>query len=175
MSRSFAPSGTSRRILLVADDEKFRDWSESALCDAGYSADSEANAEGAWSALRQRGYELLVIDHRLPGRSGLRFTLRLRSANLTLPVVLITDAALPFAPQEHRSLHAVTVLPRPFGVEHLLTIVLATFRSARPWAHAPTPARVPLLEAGTVPPRHPVRAVLRRLRLSPAPALCFQT
>ena len=174
MNRSFAPSGNSRRILLVAADVKFREWSESALCDAGYSADGEASAESAWSALRQCGYELLVIDHRLPGCSGLRFVLRLRTANVALPVVLVTEALLPFAPQAHRSLHAVTVLPRPFGVEHLLKIVLATFQSARPWAPAPTSARVPLLEAGTVPPRHPVRAALRRLRRSPAPAMCLQ-
>ena len=96
MKTIFEQPGSSRRILLVAADAPFREGSVSALCEAGYCAEGECDAELAWEALSRQGYELVVVDHRLPGRSGLRLVLRMSHANLTLPVVLVTEALSPF-------------------------------------------------------------------------------
>jgi DNA-binding response OmpR family regulator len=152
MPRNSDRPEASSRILLVAADIAFREWSASALRKAGYCAEGACDAEEAWEALRRHGYELLVVEHKLPGRSGLRLVLRMNHANLTLPVVLVTEAPVTFDRRSHRLLRSVTVLPRPFGADRLIEIVLMSLRSAQPAKHVQRP--LPVIEDGTNSPRH---------------------
>lgn len=118
----------AHRVLLVAGDKAFLERNASALRQAGCCVHSEDNAEQAWTTLGQHGYSLLVIDHNLPGRSGLRLAVRMRRAKLTVPVILVSEAPVPLKPREHQQLSTVTVLPRPFEDEHLHEMVLASLR-----------------------------------------------
>lgn len=123
-------SRADRRVLLVASDRKLRERNAAALRTAGYQAAIESDAEAAWAALGRHGYELLVLDHHLPGESGLRFVLRMRHANLTLPVILVTEASILFDLQTHQQLHSVTLLSGPFEAERLVELVHLALLSA---------------------------------------------
>ena len=131
--RSKAPS----RILVVASDLPFRDASIAHLKAAGYRSDGADDTDGAWDALHRYGYKLLVIDQKIPRGSALRFLLKISHANLSLPVVLVTEAPWPFDPRTHCRLRSVTVLPRPFTVEHLLEIILANSPNETPSGSLP--------------------------------------
>jgi DNA-binding response OmpR family regulator len=152
------------RILLVGADDTFRESSASILRKAGYCPDCEAEAGGAWTAICERGYGLLLVEQRLSGASGLRLILRMSHAHLILPVVLVIDAALPFDPQTHRHLRSLVVLARPFDAEQLLATVLATLQGAQ--ASQPVRRTSPLIAAGYPPPPSGRRS-LQRTRPTP--------
>jgi DNA-binding response OmpR family regulator len=146
MNKNFEQIGVSRRILLVAADKIFREWSASTLREAGYCAHCRDGAEAGWEELCRCAYRLLIIEQKLPGKSGLRLVLKMGQTKLTLPVLLITASPLPFDPQTHRELRSVTVLPRPFDADRLLEIVCVTLRSVHP--AKPVLSRLPLINTG---------------------------
>jgi RNA polymerase sigma-70 factor (ECF subfamily) len=120
-----------RRILLVAGDASVCEAYASRLRTAGHETESESDADEAEDALRQHPYEILVIEHKILGKSALRLLLKASHENLTLPVVLITDAPLACDLQSHCRLRSVTVLSKPFPIESLLNLVLTILRASQ--------------------------------------------
>jgi RNA polymerase sigma-70 factor (ECF subfamily) len=120
-----------RRILLVAGDPSVCETYASRLRAAGHETDSESDADEAEEALRQHHYEILVIEQNILGKSALRLLLKVSHENLTLPVVLITDAPWACDPRSHCRFRAVTVLSKPFPIENLLNLVLTILRATR--------------------------------------------
>src|SRR5450755_1194446 len=120
-----------RRILLVAGDPSVCETYASRLRTAGHETDSESDADEAEEALRQHHYEILVIEQNILGKSALRLLLKVSHENLTLPVVLITDAPWACDPRSHCRFRAVTVLSKPFPIENLLNLVLTILRATR--------------------------------------------
>ena len=91
------PAGPSngRLVLLVDDDEFFRELLSPVLRAAGYSVRTAASAADAMRALARGDVETLVTDLDLAGRDGLDLVAELRrDAGLaTLPVVVLASAA----------------------------------------------------------------------------------
>jgi DNA-binding NtrC family response regulator len=132
MNRNTQSPRSVVRILFVASGGAFRDVNAATLREAGYLTESSSGAEEAWNTMRQRGYELLVVEQKLPGISGLRLVLRMSRAHLTIPVVLITESPQLFERRSHHLLRLVAVLPKPFGADQLVEIVVTTLRNAAP-------------------------------------------
>lgn len=160
MSNETQLDGASRRILLVTADYSVRATSVSTLRAAGYCPDGEADTDVAWEALCRHGYELLVIDHKLPGGSGLRLVLKMSQAHLTLPVVLVIDSPLALDPRSHHRLRALTILTKPFNAERLVECVFLTLQGAS--ATRPMASRLPLIEAGARSQQRLTRAGVKR-------------
>jgi DNA-binding NtrC family response regulator len=152
MNRNSEQSKASRRILLVAASGTFREWSLAALREAGYCTQCVAGCDAPWEALRRTAYRLIVVEHSPPRNSGLRLVIRMSHANLTLPVLLVTEAALPLDQRAHRCFRSVTVLAKPFGADRLIEIVVATLLGAQ--SIRPYECLLPLIEAGGNSPHH---------------------
>jgi DNA-binding NtrC family response regulator len=60
------------RLLLVEDDPDVRLLVEHVLVDAGYEVDTAATASGGAELLRQRRYDLVLTDGRLPDGTGMQ-------------------------------------------------------------------------------------------------------
>jgi len=80
------------RILIVDDDADIRRLEARILKNAGHHVDTAADGESAWRALRGGDYNLLVIDHIMPGISGLALVRQLRVASIALPVVMVSGS-----------------------------------------------------------------------------------
>lgn len=65
------------RILVVDDEAAIRGSLLAYLGDQGYDADGAASAEQALELTRQRRYDLLIVDLRLPGMNGEQLIQRL--------------------------------------------------------------------------------------------------
>ena len=116
------------RILLVEDESVIRECSTRALADAGYHVDAVGDGQSGWEALHARHYDLLITDNQMPGLSGSDLILKLRSAQMTLPVILASGNILP----EHLAMGSrdqpLTALPKPFTPNQLLAIVVEVLR-----------------------------------------------
>lgn len=109
----------SRRILVVEDDEIIRAIVAHAIAQAGYDVDTAENGEQGWAALKAREYDLLITDNNMPCLTGLELVQMLRSASMTLPVILASGGTSRVDP----SLRITATLPKPFFTDQLLKIV----------------------------------------------------
>jgi two-component system, OmpR family, response regulator ChvI len=79
------------RIVLVDDDDSFRESLGLNLVDEGFDVQSFASGEPALDYFRRGGgAEAILLDWRMPGMNGLEVLRRLRRAGTTTPVIFLT-------------------------------------------------------------------------------------
>jgi FixJ family two-component response regulator len=110
-------------VVVIDDDTEFRESLERLLRSAGLHARGFASiAEFAKSALPDSP-TCLVLDVRIPGRSGLEFQRDLAAAGSALPIVFITGHGdIPMTVQAMKA-GAIEFLTKPFRDQDLLDAV----------------------------------------------------
>jgi DNA-binding NtrC family response regulator len=78
------------KILLVDDDESIRDSLSMFFLSEGINIDTLETAEEGLEALKEKHYDIIITDHRLPGMDGLTFLRHIRTLCPTAFKVLIT-------------------------------------------------------------------------------------
>lgn len=81
-----------KRILLAEDEENIADFVGRGLESFGYQVDAVQRGDEAWQRLQERqDYDLVLLDIRMPGMTGLEVCRRLReSQGYALPVLMLT-------------------------------------------------------------------------------------
>ncbi|MGY6552396.1 MAG: response regulator [Erythrobacter sp.] len=94
------------RILIADDDEVMAGVASDILIDAGYACGWVTSAEGCLQVMRFKRPDLLLLDHTLPGMSGLTFLRQLRRSRhfYDLPVIMFT--AIGGAEDEAQAIYA---------------------------------------------------------------------
>jgi DNA-binding response OmpR family regulator len=125
------------RILVVEDDTRFRGLVSHRLDQDGYDVYTAASADEARAILRfvNQGWptdnlELVIIDHHLPGGSGLEVLRDLRKLHDSTPALLMTafpdDSVIDEAAQ-----YGAAVLLKPFSLDHLCDVTIEAILCAR--------------------------------------------
>jgi DNA-binding response OmpR family regulator len=115
----------ARLVLIVEDDKTTGDMLAMAINDErGYKALSVGTADEALNALAVIDPDLLVVDIRLPGMSGLELYDRVRADARfrSLPVVFETGTGREHA-EELRQRGIATYVKKPFDLEDLVRFV----------------------------------------------------
>jgi DNA-binding response OmpR family regulator len=113
----------SPRVLVVDDDLHVRELIETYLLRAAFRVDTVADGAAAWDALNVASYHLLITDHQMPKLTGLQLIKKLRSENMTLPVILVSGTIPQEEIRRHPELAIVATLPKPFSAKELLDTV----------------------------------------------------
>src|SRR5579862_4163913 len=108
-------------ILVVEDEEKLRRVVELQLKTAGFEVEQAGTAEEALK-LADRA-DVIITDLRLPGLSGLEMLQQLRGQDLRTPVIVMTAFGSVETAVEAMKAGAVDFLPKPFSLDHLMTVV----------------------------------------------------
>ncbi len=116
------PDHTGPRILVVDDDEGLRQINRTALSLSGYDVDAAEDGQTAWDALQANHYDLLITDNNMPRLTGIELIQRLRSRQVTLPIIL-ASGSMRLKDADKDQLPAVTMLPKPYGMSDLLKAV----------------------------------------------------
>ncbi|MBK5290743.1 MAG: sigma-54-dependent Fis family transcriptional regulator [Acidobacteriia bacterium] len=109
------------RILVVEDEEKLRRVIELQLQSLGYEVDQAGTAEDALP--RAAAADLILTDLRLPGMDGLGLLEQLRKRAVNAPVIVMTAFGTVEAAVEAMKAGAADFLPKPFSMDHLMTVV----------------------------------------------------
>src|ERR671925_897455 len=80
----------SAHILIVDDDEVSCQLFAETLENEGYRVDKAQSGREALSLLDDRLHDLLIIDVRMPGMTGLEVTRTAHKKYLTLPIIVMT-------------------------------------------------------------------------------------
>jgi two-component system, cell cycle sensor histidine kinase and response regulator CckA len=117
------PGGQGELILLIDDDQAFRDIVGATLRDHGYRVLVASSGVAALSLLARHGDEirLVLTDLDMPEMDGLATMAAIRRERATLPVVLMSGTAPPGS--NLGSEPATTCLAKPFRLEQLLQIL----------------------------------------------------
>jgi DNA-binding response OmpR family regulator len=114
-----------RRILVVDDDADIQALTSTVLAGAGYEVALASNGPEALQALREAGFDLVLLDINMPDMSGWE-TLRLLRADEAfedLPVVMFTIKG-----QVRDKIHAmqegaIDYITKPFVIDELIARV----------------------------------------------------
>ncbi len=83
----------SATILVVDDEKNIRRTLRMVLEGEGYETDEAGTAEEGLARVKEGGVDLVILDVRLPGMSGLDALERLRALDAELPVLMISGHA----------------------------------------------------------------------------------
>ena len=116
------------RILVVDDDFSIRELGAVVLSASGYQVDTAEDGEAGWEALHASSYDLLITDNTMPKVSGVELVKNMRSARMTMPVVLASGAIPSEAVNRNSSLQIAATLLKPFTGDELLGTVKKVLR-----------------------------------------------
>ncbi len=122
----------NEHVLVVDDDPEIRDALRRGLSVEGYAVSLAGDGASALDAARHRAPDLVVLDVMLPKLDGLEVCKRLRMAEGSLPIVLLT--ARDAVPDRVAGLEsgADDYLVKPFAIEELLARVRVQLRRRDP-------------------------------------------
>ena len=119
------PALRTRVVLVVEDDKPIGDIVVDAINDeAGYTAVRVGNAADAMAALSTVPADLIVLDIRLPGMSGIELYDRIRSDERYRKVpVIFETGTMPEHRQELRDRGIAMYVKKPFDLNDLVRYV----------------------------------------------------
>jgi DNA-binding NtrC family response regulator len=105
-------------VLIVDDDEAFRECMADLLCLAGYHCEVACDGAGALERVQQGGIDLVLTDVYMPGNYNLELVRALNDSNV--PVLLVTAYPDLNRAIEAANLTAAGQLPKPVTFSDLL-------------------------------------------------------
>jgi len=114
------------KILLVDDERNILRMLKKFLSKAGYDVETARNYEEALSKLQTMGFNLILSDMRLPGKSGLDLLRYIKQSFRDLPVIIITAYGSIENAVEAMKEGASNYLTKPIEIDEMLAIIRHT-------------------------------------------------
>jgi two-component system, OmpR family, response regulator len=119
------------KILVIEDDPTVGEFVKRGLEEQRWQVDLVANGEEGEQLAGAQPYDLVILDMRLPGRSGLDVLRGLRSRGFERPVLVLTAQDAVDAKVQTLRAGADDYVTKPFAFEELLARVEALGRRPR--------------------------------------------
>ncbi len=117
-------TGSLRRIMVVDDDDSFRETLTDMLRANDYVPLSASNAEEALRELENGDIDAVITDIRMPGTDGLTLMKEIKKKNSEMPVVLTTSFASQYEIDSDPTLASADgFLQKPFEAEKIISLL----------------------------------------------------
>ncbi len=122
------------QVLAVEDNETLAALMQRILLREAVELTLAGSGEQALELVRQRRFDLIILNIRLPGMNGLEFCrqLKLDPALKDIPVLFASGETSPEFVDAAFRLGAADYLPKPYGVDEFRARVLALLRRSAP-------------------------------------------
>lgn len=121
-------TSTRERILVADDEEGLRELLSDLLNEEGYTVETAENGTRVLQRLEGGEiYDLLLLDLKMPGVSGIDILERLRAANNDTPVIMITGYGTSSSAIRAMQMGAYDYLMKPFDNEEVLVTIRRLF------------------------------------------------
>jgi len=115
------------RIILIDDDQPFRDMLSKVLVTAGHEVSAAGNGFDGMALFREKNADLILTDLQMP-HGGLPTIRVLREQYPTLPIIAISGSRSPLAIAG--ALGATQLMAKPFPLQELLDTIERSLRPA---------------------------------------------
>ncbi len=119
------------KVLVIEDDPTVGQFVKRGLEEQRWSVDLVADGDEGEALAKSQPYDLVVLDLRLPGRSGQQVLRNLRARGFEKPVLVLTAQDAVDAKVETLRAGADDYVTKPFAFEELLARVEALARRPR--------------------------------------------
>ena len=119
------------RLLVAEDDRGLREVLARGLRENGYAVDAVPDGQQAVTFLRVYEYEVVILDWRMPGLSGLEVLRQMRREHSPTPVLMLTARDAPADRVTGLDQGADDYLIKPFDFGELLARIRALQRRPR--------------------------------------------
>ena len=126
------------RILLVDDEVLICQVCTRVLRHLGYQTETANDGAAAWEAIQANIYDLLITDNNMPKVSGVELVEKVRSANMSLPVILVSGNLPTGELNRNPRLKGVVTLAKPFTGDELLGTVNKVLRESASYKNKPS-------------------------------------
>ncbi|MFV0442990.1 MAG: sigma-54-dependent transcriptional regulator [Planctomycetaceae bacterium] len=109
----------SIQILIVEDDDGFRETAAAWMKRKGYQVQAASNGQEALSLCDQRHFDVAVVDMNMPGLNGLDVLQQIRQRGLETEVIILTGQATIESAVQAMKLGAYDYLTKPFPLGEL--------------------------------------------------------
>jgi len=117
--------------ILIIEDEPGTSWAlAEGLSDDGFTIDTFATAEEAWSWLQRGQSDLVISDLRLPGMSGLDFARKLARSRYAQPLIVVTAFGTQEAMSDLAAAGVSECFTKPFAMDALRRAVRRSLQRA---------------------------------------------
>jgi DNA-binding NtrC family response regulator len=99
------------RILIVDDEERFRNTTGKLLGVRGFEVNTVGSGQDALESLRGTPYDVILLDVRMPGMNGIETLGEIKKINPAVEVIILTG---------HASVDTAVEIMRLGGYEYLL-------------------------------------------------------
>ena len=106
-----------KKILLVDDDEWIRDSLTLYFGTEGCHMMAVETAEEGMELLKQEGYDIILIDYKLPGMDGLTFSKKIQKMRPDAIKILITAYKTKEVVSEARQIGIQDLIDKPFTID----------------------------------------------------------
>jgi DNA-binding NtrC family response regulator len=116
------------RILIIDDDRAFRIGTGALLVDEGYTVDAAPGGDEGLVRLKESRYDLVLLDLKMEGRSGLSVLEEIRRSGNDVPVLMLTGFATVDSAVQALKLGADDYITKPCDNDRLrskIRVVLA--------------------------------------------------
>ena len=108
------------RVLLIDDDAALSGFLRSSLEDSGQQVDYLESAQGALESLSTKDYDVVILDNRMPGLSGIELLAGLQKCGMSVPVILMTGDPTPDTAIQAMNLGAFDYVVKPLDLDELV-------------------------------------------------------
>lgn len=137
------------RILLIDDDADLSEFVRSALEAGGHQVDYLAGAAGAIERLAAADFDVVLLDNKMPGLSGIELLAALHGYGVSVPVILMTGEPTSDTAIAAMNLGAFDYVVKPLELDGLVAELLPLISKAEQLVESTKdPVRLPGDTAG---------------------------
>ncbi len=111
------------KVLVVDDERDICRMISNILKEEGYKVDKAYDGEQAIRKVKARGYNLMLLDYKLPDIDGIDVLKEIRRIKPSLKVIMISAYGSPSIKSMAKKLGAYRFLDKPFDLNRLVKIV----------------------------------------------------
>lgn len=116
------------RILIVEDEPEVRNLLKESLKTEGFAIDTAEDGERGLYLILSNEYDIVILDNRLPKKSGLEVLKEVRADNQHMPILILSAITDTGQKSEFLNNGADDYLTKPYSFEELLARIRALMR-----------------------------------------------
>ena len=116
------------RVLIVDDNRDLGELTSEILVEKGFRVNIAFDGVSALAKIKQESYDLMILDYRLPGISGLIVLKKTQQIRPNLRTIMISAFGDDSTKARARELGAYAFLDKPFNIDGLVKVVKKTLK-----------------------------------------------
>jgi DNA-binding NtrC family response regulator len=116
------------KLLLVDDEERFRETLSKRLAETGYKVLGAASGMEALALLEGEKIDVVILDIQMPGMNGIETLSEIRSRKIGVEVIMLTGHGEVSSAVEGMRLGAYDYLMKPYEYEYLVVKIQEAYK-----------------------------------------------